>query len=266
MTSQSFDALILAGNRRESDSVADFVGVSHKALAPINGIPMLLRLYRTLQQVRGVSTIYICIDDSTLLNDISEFRDAHASGKIKVIKPEASPAASLHTALNIIDLRQPLLITTADHPLLTPDMVSHMLSMTPAEAELSVGLADSETVTSVYPNAVRTFYRFQSRRYSGCNLFLVRGKSAMKVAAYWQSLESHRKKPWRLIWQIGPLVLLRMIFRQLDLDSAFKHLSHLTGAHISPVILPFAEASIDVDKPADYQLATEILRRREGVL
>jgi hypothetical protein len=57
MPTPSFNALILAGNRREGDSVASLAGVSHKALAPINGIPMLLRLYRTLRASQGVQDI-----------------------------------------------------------------------------------------------------------------------------------------------------------------------------------------------------------------
>jgi len=264
MSSERFNALILAGNRREGDSVALLTGVSHKALAPINGVPMLLRLYRTLRAVDGIADIHVCIDDGALLDGIPELAAARASGTIKIVKPETSPAASLGAALDAIGLKLPLLTTTADHPLLTEAMVSHMLQATPRDAELGVGLAEAETVTAVYPNAIRTFYRFKGRRFSGCNLFLARGENARKVASYWQRMERHRKKPWRLVLEIGPLALLRMVCGLLSLDDAFQHVSRLTGARIRPVLMPFAEAPIDVDKPADFELVTEILRRREG--
>jgi CTP:molybdopterin cytidylyltransferase MocA len=264
MSNARFNALILAGNRREGDSVATLAGVSHKALAPINGVPMLLRLYRTLRQVNGIGDIYVCIDDGALLGAVPELAAAHAQGAIKIVAPEASPAASLGAALDVIGLQYPLLTTTADHPLLTAAMVSHILQNTPADAELGVGLAEAETVTAVYPNAIRTFYRFKGRRFSGCNLFLARGSNARNVASYWRRMERHRKTPWRLVWEVGPLALLRMALGQLSLDDAFKHVSRLTGARIRPVLMPFAEAPIDVDKPADFELVTEILRRREG--
>lgn len=264
MVNQSFNALILAGRRHEGDSVANFAGVSHKALAPINGVPMLLRLYRTLRQVDGIANIHVCIDDAALLNTVPELAAAREVGTLKIIKPEASPAASLSVALDVIGLDRPLLTTTADHPLLTPAMVSHMVQMTPPEAEFGVGLAAAELVTAAYPNAIRTFYRFKRERFSGCNLFLARGRNARRVTEYWQRMERHRKKPWRLVWEIGPLTLLRMVSGQLSLEDAFQHVSRLTGAFICPVLLPFAEAPIDVDKPADFELVTEILRRREG--
>ena len=88
------NALILAGNRREGDSVASLAGVSHKALAPINGIPMLLRLYRTLRASPGAQDIYVCIDDGALLDDITELADARDRGMLKIVPPAASPAAT----------------------------------------------------------------------------------------------------------------------------------------------------------------------------
>lgn len=260
----AFNVLILAGNRREGDSIATLTGVSHKALAPINGVPMLLRLYRTLRNSAGVADVYVCIDDGTLLDGIPELAAAHANGQLKVISPAESPAASLTKALAAIGLDRPLLTTTADHPLLTPEMVAHMLACAPAEAQLCVGLAEAQTVTAVYPGAIRTFYRFSGRRFSGCNLFLAQGNGAGRVAAYWQRMERYRKRPLRLVWEIGPLALLRMLLGLLTLEGAFQHVSKLTGTRIRPVLLPFAEAPIDVDKPADYELVSEILRRREG--
>lgn len=264
MSDPTFNALILAGNRREGDSVASLTGVSHKALAPINGIPMLLRLYRTMRACAGIGDVYVCIDDGALLDEIAELAEARDSGRLKIVPPAASPAASLSVALDRIGLARPLLTTTADHPLLRPEMVAHMLASAPPGAELSVGLAEAEIVTAVYPDAIRTFYRFKGCRFSGCNLFLARSEGAKKVAAYWQRMERHRKKPWRLVWEVGPLALLRMLCGQLSLDDAFAHVSRLTGAHIRPVLLPFAEAPIDVDKPADYELVSKILRDREG--
>jgi CTP:molybdopterin cytidylyltransferase MocA len=259
-----FNALILAGNRREGDSVAVMAGVSHKALAPINGVPMLLRLYRTLRACPGIADVYVCIDDSALLDAVPELATARDAGQLRIVPPAASPAASLGLALGSIGLARPLLTTTADHPLLSVPMVSHILAQSPSDADLSVGLAEAETVIAAYPDAIRTFYRFKGRRFSGCNLFYARRENARKVAAYWQQMERHRKKPWRLVWQIGPLALLRMLLGQLSLDDAFAHVSRLTGARIRPVLMPFAEAPIDVDKPADYELVSTILREREG--
>ena len=113
------NALILAGNRGGNDAIASLTGVSHKAMAPINGVPMLLRLWRCLSVCPEIDRIYVCIDGAEQLEEVRELSLARQGGRLAVIPPASSPAASVAAALEQIGLTQPLLITTADHPLLT---------------------------------------------------------------------------------------------------------------------------------------------------
>jgi CTP:molybdopterin cytidylyltransferase MocA len=155
-----------------------------------------------------------------------------------------------------------LLVTTADHPLLTTAMVDHFVTAVPAEADVAVALAPASLIRSTHPGAVRTFYRLGREAYSGCNLFAFRTPNAEKAAVFWAEMERHRKRPWRLIAAIGPLTLLRFLLGMVDRRSAERLLSRRTGAAIRIVEMPFAEAAIDVDKPADLELAEKILRDR----
>lgn len=263
-TGTRVNALILAGNRGGTDSIAALTGSSHKALAPINGVPMLLRLLHCLTTCPDIAQIYVCIDDTTLLETVPELAAALHDGVLKVVAPAASPAASVAAALQRIGLDEPLLITTADHPLLTPEMVAHFLARAPEDGDLTVAVARIEVIKAAYPESIRTGYRLAGQGYSGCNLFLARRPAAAKVAVFWQRMERFRKKPWRLVLEVGPLALLRLVLGWLDLPAALTHLSRRTGARIRAVEMPFAEAAIDVDKPADYELVTAILQRREN--
>ncbi len=78
----------------------------------------------------------------------------------------------------------------------------------------------------------------------------------------WQYLEQVRKKPWRLIAAFGVMPLLHYLTGTLTLQSAFQIVSRKLGLEVRPVVMPFAEAAIDVDKPADKDLAEEILVKR----
>ncbi|HVJ43768.1 MAG TPA: NTP transferase domain-containing protein [Dongiaceae bacterium] len=258
------NALILAGNRGGNDAIASLTGVSHKALAPINGVPMLLRLWRCLSACPTIDRIYVCIDGVEQLEAVSELAQALQAGHLKVVVPAASPAASVVAALSEIGLDRPLLITTADHPLLTSEMIDYFLREAPAEADFVAGLAEVDMIRAAYPESIRTGYRLGGKSFSGCNLFLARRPEAARIAAFWRRMERFRKKPWRLILAVGPWALLRFACGWLSLDAALKHLSGRTGAKIGAVRLPFAEAAIDVDKAADYALVTSILQRREG--
>jgi GTP:adenosylcobinamide-phosphate guanylyltransferase len=252
----AIDALILAGSRGPHDPVAALGKVPHKALTPIAGRPMLAFVLDAIRDVPEVARIFICIDAETDLRPVTNGTPFHR------IAPGASPAASVAAALREIDGDRPLLITTADHPLLTGEIVAHFLNDAPEDADLCVGLAEAETVTRAFPEGKRTFYRLAGRGYSGCNLFLARKPGAVRVAEYWRRMEGHRKNPLRLVREIGLGALIRYALGLLNLDGAFRHVSKLTATRISPVILPFAEAATDVDKPSDHALVEGILRRR----
>jgi len=252
----SIDALILAGSRGPQDPVAAMGGVPHKALLPIAGKPMLAYVLEAVRNVPEVARIFICIDEAT---DLSAVAGATAFQRIP---PASSPAASMAAALQTIDGQRPLLVTTADHPLLTTAIIRHFLDHAAKDADLSVGLAEAATVTAAFPEGKRTFYRLAGKGFSGCNLFLARRPGAGRVAEYWRRMETHRKKPLRLVREIGLGALLRYALGLLTLDGAFAHVSRLTGATIKPVLLPFAEAATDVDKPADFVLVEGLLKKR----
>jgi CTP:molybdopterin cytidylyltransferase MocA len=252
----AIDALILAGSRGPHDPVAALGKVAHKALTPIAGRPMLAFVLDAVRGVPEVDRIFICIDAETDLRPVTN------GTPFDRIPPAASPAASVVAALQAIDGDRPLLITTADHPLLTPQIIAHFLQHAPKDADLCVGLAEAETVTKAFPEGRRTFYRLAGSGYSGCNLFLARRPGAARVADYWRRMEGHRKNPLRLVREIGIGALVRYALGLLSLDAAFRHVSKLTAARINPVILPFAEAATDVDKPSDHTLVEGILKRR----
>jgi GTP:adenosylcobinamide-phosphate guanylyltransferase len=260
-SARTYTALILAGSRGPDDPVARLAGESHKALVRVAGVPMLLRVARTLRQVPSVGRLVVCIDRPTFAQ-LDETIAAELGPDVGIIEPSATPSASVRRALEELDDGLPLLVTTADNVLLSPQMVEHFCAAAPADADLAVALATETTIRRAYPDSIRTYYRFGGEGYSGCNLFLARTPAVKNIAAFWSEIERHRKRPWRLVAAIGPLTLLRFLLGMLDLEAALRRLSGIVGATVRAVEMPFAEAAIDVDKPADLALAEEIIGRR----
>ena len=58
------------------------------------------------------------------------------------------------------------------------------------------------------------------------------------------------------------LRFIRFGLGTLTLDGAFRIVSNRLGLTAKPILLPFAEAAIDVDKPSDLELAEAILKLR----
>ncbi|MEE4462085.1 MobA-like NTP transferase domain containing protein, partial [Azotobacter chroococcum] len=83
------------------------------------------------------------------------------------------------------------------------------------------------------------------------------------LATFWRQVEQERKRPWRVIaGALGPLATLRYLLGRLTLEQALAQLSRKLGVKIGAVVLPFAEAAIDVDSRADLDLVERILAQR----
>jgi CTP:molybdopterin cytidylyltransferase MocA len=253
--------LVLAASRGPQDPVAQHAGQSHKALVEVDGVAMLVRVLRALQESRSAGPIAVCVEaGASVAGPLPELDRLIAMGAVTLIDAASSPSRSVIQALAV--LPPPLLITTGDHPLLSAAMIDHFCGAVPEDADAAVGVVPASLLQQRYPNAIRTYYRFAGEGYSGCNLFLLQTQDALKLVQFWTRLEQHRKRPWRLIAQLGPLALLRFALGRLTLEAAMRHLSARAGAMVRAVELPFPEAAIDVDKPADLMLAEEIVRRR----
>jgi GTP:adenosylcobinamide-phosphate guanylyltransferase len=253
-------ALVLAASRPQ-DPVARHAGQSHKALVRVDGVPMLIRVLRALRASRSVGGVAVCLEaGAPVAGAEPELQALVADGAVTLIEAAPTPCRSVLRALGTLPL--PLLVTTADHPLLSAAMVDHFCAAVPADADAAVAVVRASLLQETYPGAIRTYYRFAGEGYSGCNLFLLQSPDALRVVEFWARLEQHRKRPWRLIAEVGPMALLRFLLGRLDLEGAMRELSARAGAKVRAVELPFAEAAIDVDKPADLELAEAILARR----
>jgi GTP:adenosylcobinamide-phosphate guanylyltransferase len=256
-----FTGLVLAGRRGPADPLAEAQGTSHRALLEVGGTPMLVRVVRALRATASVERIAVSIDEPAVLDDVPELAALIAEGSLVPHTSRSSPSRSVLAVLETLAGDEKLLVTTADHPLLTRDMIDHFVA-SDADADVLVGVVAASLLRARYPESTRTYLRLRDDAYSGANLFAFRTASAQRAAAFWVRAEQFRKQPWRLASVFGPTALLLFVLRRLDLEAAFERVSRAMGVRVRPVRLPFPEAAIDVDRPTDLVLASRILEER----
>lgn len=251
-----YDAIVLAGRRPGEDPFAAASHVEHRALIPVGGKPMLERVLATLRGHPRIGSIHISIDRPELLD----------AGDATILQAADSPSESVLRALETPALAaaaRPVLLTTADHALLDHEILDYFLEAADAPgADIAVGLVREQALRAAFPDAQRTYLRLRGGGVSGANLFALRTPEARRAVEFWRRVEAERKHPWRLVSAFGPLTLGLFALRLLSLEAAFGRASRVIGTRAQPVDLPFARAAIDIDKPADLELAERILAQR----
>lgn len=254
-------ALVLAGSRGLPDPMAERAGVSHKALLPIAGIPMLIRVLNAIRPLRvegHIGRIVVSTEHPDMLDSLAA--QGFAVEDVEFLKASGSPSQSVAQALETLGV--PLFVTTADHALLKPEWIAYFLDSIPPQADIAVALARAKLVMAAAPDTKRTFLRFHDGAFSGCNLFFLANPKAAQAVTFWRHAEASRKHPVRLARLLGLHVMLRYALGLLTRNDVLNRLSRLTSAKAVFVDMPFGECAIDVDKAEDLELAERLAKAR----
>lgn len=251
-----YTAIVLAGSRPGRDPFAAQFGNDIKALIAVAGEPMVRRPVRALLASSNI--------DRVVLLSQSPERIAAVVSKNPRVEFRQSTATIAQTMLAICrdpQTRWPLLVTTADHALLDTAIVDEFCSGAQG-ADLAVGVVERATLMRRFPNAERTWLRFRGGAYTGANLFVLASPKVAPAIELWRSVEQDRKKGWRLIALVGPIILAGTLLRLLSIDDVLARLGRKLGLSIKAVRLSNPVAGVDVDKPVDHTLAEDILAGR----
>lgn len=245
--------LILAGQREGVvDPLCADTGAARKALIPILNRPMIGYVLRALEAAKLQTPFHV----SGCPADVDErLVDAPSAAG-----PAGSAMAALTSGINF-----PVLMTTADHPLLMANMVTEFITKSQASgADFCLGLAEEAIISPAYPDVKRTYLRFSDRAVSGCNLFYIANEQGLAAIEFWKDAQHFRKQPFKLARKISLPLFWRYSRGKLTLDAALAYASKTLNITAAPILMSDAEAAIDVDKPSDRDLVEDILTKRGG--
>ena len=255
-----YTALVMAGTRPGGDPMARAAGVSHKCLLPVDGRPMIQHVIEALLRSSAVGRVAVSIEAPEVLEGLSFGAE---QARIRTLPSAETPSLSVLAAVEALDGSLPLLITTADHPLLQPALVERFCREAEAGgADIAASLAPASVIRTAFPESRRTYLKLRDGHFSGCNLFALLAPEGLSAVRLWRRVERERKRPWRMAKAFGLRMLIAYFTGRLTLEAALARISALAGARAGAVVLPVAEAAVDVDKPEDLVLVESILRQR----
>jgi GTP:adenosylcobinamide-phosphate guanylyltransferase len=249
-------ALVLAGSRPGVDPFAAEHGTDLKALIPVGGRPMVAWPVAALLQLPEIGRVRVLAQQPDRIAEALP-----ADDRLSVELSGSTIAATLDAILADPATDYPLLVTTADHALLDPAMISDFCAQA-AGADVAIGMVERRALMERLPGTQRTWVSFRGGAYSGANLFAFGSARAASAVAQWRVVEQDRKKGWRMIAALGPAVLMGAALRLRTLDQTLASVGARLGISIRKVELANPLAAVDVDKPADHALVTAILEGR----
>ena len=255
-------AVLLAGDRPGGSRLAQATGVPAGALVPVAGQPCIARALAALRTAPSIDGGLIVGPDEATLRQSEALAALLAPGDYRRIAPAAAgPAESALRALDELHGACPILLTCADHALLSAETLERFVAdALAADAQALVGLVRFERVMRRFPGSRRTRLRFRGASRCGANLFLLRDPAARQAIAFWRAMQQDRKRPWRIAARLGLGLSVRYALGQLSIAEAFDRLSAKAGCRIGWVEVDDPLAAVDVDSPQDLALAEQVLQ------
>ena len=223
----------------------------YEAEIRVAGRPMIDYVLDALKGASGIDAIILVAPDSIQRPGILK---APVVGDV---------LANLVSGINALpSLSGPVLVVTADVPLLTPLMIEHFLRDAPMGVDVVYPIIDKAVAQKKFPDTKRTYVKLRDGTFTGGNMFLINPAKFLEIQNDIKALLEHRKSPIRLARDIGVLILIRLMLGTLSIRAAEKRVGRLLNIQGRALIFPYPEVGVDVDKPQDLALVEQVLGAR----
>ncbi len=230
---------------------------------PVAGVAMVARVLRTVSEALPDAPIFLSVEDFEVVRHDATVARLHAAGRLRPVEAQHNIVDSVVRASETTGF--PLVITTADNVLLTPDGLHALLAEAgQGDADVVVAMAEKKAIRAAHPDGQRRFYEFADGGYSNCNMFWLGNERALRATESFREGGQFAKHPARLIKAFGLVNLVRFRLGWWSLATGFRAISRRFGVRVKPWIAEDGRLAIDVDNERTHRVAEEILARETG--
>ncbi|MCL6473151.1 MAG: nucleotidyltransferase family protein [Firmicutes bacterium] len=241
------DAIILAGgSAKELDSAPA------KGLVSINGRPMVEYVIGALRQCEDIDRICVVVP--------VEYSYSESSGKVGVKVASGTLPQVAKTGIDCLGSSKPVLMLSADIPLITPEAISDFLKRCAGyNADFYYPIVRYGESEKRFPDVKRTYARVREGRFTGGNIILINPRFINRNMGIIERIYELRKKPIKIAQVLGFSFLFRFVLGMLTIGQIEDRIGQLTNSVCRAVETPYVEIGIDVDKESDLQLVKAVL-------
>lgn len=252
-----YDAIILAGGK-SSEELKEMASYDNEGLIYIGSYPMIYYVYRAVRSSRLIRNIIVCGPEEELKkylpqDDARLFFTAGGDNAMESFQCGVE-------ALEKIEISPMVLALPTDIPFITTEAIDDFLRRgAELQADFCYPVTTKEANDHKFPGVKRTYVHLKDGIVTGGNLFLIRSEIVPECLEIGAQLVERRKNPVAMGRLFGPGLVIKYLFRCLDIAMIEKRFYKVLGIRGRGIISPYAEIGVDVDKPSDLQLARDYL-------
>ncbi|GGB60105.1 NTP transferase domain-containing protein [Blastomonas aquatica] len=257
--------LILAGKRDgKLDPLAEAAGVTHKCKVPIQGKPLLQWVLEGVQDAWPDSAIWVSIHDPAVIADIPAVIALTAAGRLHMSVSRDGIVESVEAVVEESGHAFPMLITTGDNVLITPEVVRSVHDFGMREGAGAVlSIAEKASILAAHPEAQRGFYQFSDMAIANCNAYWLRDAASFRAAEAFRQGGQFMKNVGRIAKAFGLWNLFRFRMGWWSVDGAMAAISRRFKVKVRAFLLTEGAYAVDVDNERTYKIAEMLLAKRK---
>jgi GTP:adenosylcobinamide-phosphate guanylyltransferase len=258
--------LVMAASRRGvNDPVAQLQNKSHKCLVEIDGQVMLERVVEVLIESECFSSIYVSVESEDILRATPKMSAWVDEGRMSFVASSGNLADSVLSAVDVIPNPLPLIITTGDNALHTPELVrDFMRAFWTRDEDVSVAFTRDDVVLRDYGNSGLAFHMLKDGGYSACNLYGLRRERSLQAVRVFESGGQFGKRHKRILKAFGVTPFIVYKLKLMGLAGLVGLIGRKLGVTIDPVLLNYPYGPIDVDNKNSFEITEATLKKRRG--
>ncbi|MXZ21902.1 MAG: NTP transferase domain-containing protein [Caldilineaceae bacterium SB0665_bin_25] len=255
---ERFDAFITAGYDPDKlDRVSAAADVAHKSLVPLAAMPMAWHVVQALAESDRIGEVVVVgLEPGEIEFGVPVH---HVPNQPNLW---ASQNAGLRKLRDLNPDDRYVIALSADIALLTGKIVDSFIeACEPFEHDVYWGIVRKEVMLTAFPESRRTYLPLREGSFCSSDLYLGRLTAGFHIQERIRYFIENRKNVLALVWKLGLPTMVRFLLRRLSIADIVDVAYRIAGVRGGPVVLPLAEAGMDVDKPEQLAQVREYLER-----
>jgi molybdopterin-guanine dinucleotide biosynthesis protein A len=254
------DAVITAGGIPLPDEpLYSYSMGESKALIDVAGKPMIQWVLDALNEAKTIDRVVIVgLADKAGLSSRKPL--AYLSNEGKLLENLKAGTAKV---LELNPKAKYVLFVSSDIPGITGPMVDWVVkTCLETKDDLYYNVIRRESMEARFPTSKRTYTRLKDLELCGGDMNMARAAIVQENSEFWDSLLERRKNPVAQATLIGWDIVAKFLVRQLTIDDVIQRVANRLGIKGRPIICPFPEVGMDVDKPHQLEIMRAYLARQ----